>query len=78
MKEIILIRHATAEAQDVENDLSRKLVSKGLKESLNVGLFLLPVIVNRPVRVGFFQYFCLNASVTIFSRGLHDSINSCF
>jgi phosphohistidine phosphatase len=40
MKEIILIRHATAEAQDVENDLSRKLVSKGLKESLNVGLFL--------------------------------------
>jgi len=40
MKEIILVRHATAEGQDVENDLARKLVPKGLKESQNIGFLL--------------------------------------
>lgn len=40
MKEIILVRHATAEAQDAENDLARKLVPKGLKESQNIGFLL--------------------------------------
>ena len=40
MKEIILVRHATAEAQDAEKDLSRKLVPKGLKESQNIGFLL--------------------------------------
>lgn len=40
MKEIILVRHATAEGQEVENDLARKLVPKGLKESQNIGFLL--------------------------------------
>jgi len=40
MKEIILVRHATAEAGNAENDLSRKLISKGLKESQNIGFLL--------------------------------------
>ena len=40
MKEIILVRHATAEGQDVENDLARKLVTKGLKESQTIGFLL--------------------------------------
>jgi len=40
MKEIILVRHATAEAQDAKNDLERKLVPKGFKESQNVGFLL--------------------------------------
>lgn len=40
MKEIILVRHATAETWNAENDLTRKLVSKGLKESKNIGVLL--------------------------------------
>lgn len=40
MKEIILVRHGTAETSNTDKDLSRKLISKGIEESHNVGLFL--------------------------------------